>query len=289
MLVAALLGLCTGAKAQWGEPTWSDDFNTGGLDESKWDLELSQSGGGNGEMEMYVNSLQTAEVRLDKPNEDGIRNGILHIRPQLTEKIMEELHGSGEDWNVPRQEHWLSDPRQPISADVDYYYAESVGNRFVGRRLVLPFKHVRYQTNTTNVCFDNISSEATEPQCESMWASRYNAMDMGTQIWPSGVFQNARCAAFPGEVSGCFHHSGDWFTIDCDERDPARCPPEKTHYTMLQPTASAKLKTRMKLDARFGRLEVRAKLPRGDWLWPAIWMLPCVHPSIALSPFHLPH
>jgi beta-glucanase (GH16 family) len=24
----------------------------------------------------------------------------------------------------------------------------------------------------------------------------------------------------------------------------------------------------------YGRVEVRAKLPRGDWLWPAIWLLP---------------
>lgn len=25
---------------------------------------------------------------------------------------------------------------------------------------------------------------------------------------------------------------------------------------------------------KYGRLEVRAKLPRGDWLWPAVWLLP---------------
>lgn len=25
---------------------------------------------------------------------------------------------------------------------------------------------------------------------------------------------------------------------------------------------------------KFGRLEIRARLPRGDWLWPAIWLLP---------------
>lgn len=43
---------------------------------------------------------------------------------------------------------------------------------------------------------------------------------------------------------------------------------------MIQPVASAELITRTHLDMRFGRLEVRAKLPRGDWLWPAIWLLP---------------
>lgn len=24
----------------------------------------------------------------------------------------------------------------------------------------------------------------------------------------------------------------------------------------------------------YGRLEVVAKLPKGDWIWPAIWLLP---------------
>ena len=263
--------LATTARAQL--PTWVDDFNLGGLDESKWDLEISQSGGGNGEFEMYVNSLQTAEVVLGKPDSEGHRNGVLHIRPTLTEKIMDELHASGEAWNVPREEHWISDPKQPISGTADYYYAESAGGQFAGRRLVLPFKHARYTTNHTNPCNDNLTG-AMMPACENMWAHRYNAMDMATQVWPSGNFPTSRCSGFPGEFSSCFHHAGDWFTIDCNEQNPANCPANKVHYTMLQPIASAKLKTRMKLDARFGRVEVRAKLPRGDWLWPAIWMLP---------------
>ncbi|CAN0329180.1 unnamed protein product, partial [Laminaria digitata] len=25
---------------------------------------------------------------------------------------------------------------------------------------------------------------------------------------------------------------------------------------------------------RYGRIETKVKLPKGDWLWPAIWLLP---------------
>jgi len=37
---------------------------------------------------------------------------------------------------------------------------------------------------------------------------------------------------------------------------------------------SGKLTTVESFKIKYGRVEVKAKLPKGDWLWPAIWMLP---------------
>ncbi len=37
---------------------------------------------------------------------------------------------------------------------------------------------------------------------------------------------------------------------------------------------SARMRTRNKGDWKFGKIEVRAKLPKGQGIWPAIWMLP---------------
>ena len=42
----------------------------------------------------------------------------------------------------------------------------------------------------------------------------------------------------------------------------------------LPPVKSARISTKGHYSIQFGRVEVRAKLPCGDWLWPAIWMLP---------------
>ena len=42
----------------------------------------------------------------------------------------------------------------------------------------------------------------------------------------------------------------------------------------LNPIKSARLRTAESFFFRYGKVEVKAKLPRGDWLWPAIWMLP---------------
>ncbi|CAH1777181.1 unnamed protein product [Owenia fusiformis] len=41
---------------------------------------------------------------------------------------------------------------------------------------------------------------------------------------------------------------------------------------IVSPIMSGKIRT--KLSFRYGRIEVVSKMPRGDWIWPAIWMMP---------------
>ena len=41
-----------------------------------------------------------------------------------------------------------------------------------------------------------------------------------------------------------------------------------------RPFSSGRVRTKHRGDWRYGRIEVRAKLPAGQGLWPAIWMLP---------------
>ncbi|KAI0339324.1 concanavalin A-like lectin/glucanase [Trametopsis cervina] len=42
----------------------------------------------------------------------------------------------------------------------------------------------------------------------------------------------------------------------------------------IPPVKSARISTKGHYSIAYGKVEVKAKLPRGDWLWPAIWMLP---------------
>ncbi|KAG6117482.1 hypothetical protein E4U13_001043 [Claviceps humidiphila] len=44
--------------------------------------------------------------------------------------------------------------------------------------------------------------------------------------------------------------------------------------SMIPPIRSARLSTKGKKSIRYGQVEVVAKLPKGDWIWPAIWMMP---------------
>lgn len=44
--------------------------------------------------------------------------------------------------------------------------------------------------------------------------------------------------------------------------------------SIVPPTRSGRIITKNSVSIKYGRVEVVAKMPKGDWLWPAIWMLP---------------
>jgi len=48
----------------------------------------------------------------------------------------------------------------------------------------------------------------------------------------------------------------------------------QTSGEVISPIQSARLSTKLTTNITYGKVEVRAKIPRGDWIWPAIWMLP---------------
>lgn len=42
----------------------------------------------------------------------------------------------------------------------------------------------------------------------------------------------------------------------------------------LNPIISGKIQSRNQFAFKYGRVEYRLRLPAGDWLWPAVWMMP---------------
>ncbi|KAF2820257.1 concanavalin A-like lectin/glucanase [Ophiobolus disseminans] len=48
----------------------------------------------------------------------------------------------------------------------------------------------------------------------------------------------------------------------------------KTLGTIIPPVRSARLTTKGKKGIKYGRVEIVAKMAKGDWLWPALWMMP---------------
>jgi hypothetical protein len=93
----------------------------------------------------------------------------------------------------------------------------------------------------------------------------------GTSLW-----NNTNCI---NELGTGYAFAGTSNPITCSTlTDIADCVAvsNATTGTMLRPAQSARLMTNFSSNAvlRFGRVEIKAKMPTGDWLWPAIWMMP---------------
>ncbi|XP_077294227.1 beta-1,3-glucan-binding protein-like [Arctopsyche grandis] len=61
-------------------------------------------------------------------------------------------------------------------------------------------------------------------------------------------------------------------TLSCHGGAPA--DEAGTPTNIINPTKSARLRSVNSFRFKYGRVEISAKMPAGDWLWPAIWMLP---------------
>ncbi|CAH0546480.1 unnamed protein product [Brassicogethes aeneus] len=52
------------------------------------------------------------------------------------------------------------------------------------------------------------------------------------------------------------------------------CSRTGSPVNILNPIKSARIRTINSFAFTYGKVEVRAKIPAGDWLWPAIWLMP---------------
>ncbi|KAJ3097535.1 hypothetical protein HDU97_004760 [Phlyctochytrium planicorne] len=60
----------------------------------------------------------------------------------------------------------------------------------------------------------------------------------------------------------------------CTDNGDYGCQRSSDGNNIINPIQSALLRSVRSYSFRYGKVEVRAQLPKGDWIWPAIWMLP---------------
>ncbi|KAJ3330350.1 hypothetical protein HDU76_005896 [Blyttiomyces sp. JEL0837] len=47
-----------------------------------------------------------------------------------------------------------------------------------------------------------------------------------------------------------------------------------TNNTIIPPIKSGRINTKGKVKTKFGKGEIKVRMPTGNWIWPAVWMLP---------------
>jgi len=129
------------------------------------------------------------------------------------------------------------------------------------------------------------AASQTEPGWTLVWSDEFD----GTAIDPAKWTHAVDCWGGGNEERQCYTDRtenssvGNGMLAITARLEPSRGPAfpadqrtdaKKQKAEAKKPFSSAKLSTRGKGDWRYGRFEIRAKLPEGQGSWPAIWMLP---------------
>lgn len=76
------------------------------------------------------------------------------------------------------------------------------------------------------------------------------------------------------EIGDQVYSGGTYRLSGCTSNNASACNARSGNGRVIPPVQSARLTTRNTYNIQFGRVEIRARLPRGDWLKPQIQMLP---------------
>ncbi len=120
------------------------------------------------------------------------------------------------------------------------------------------------------------------PSKENMtltWSDEFDADVINTQYWGYDTADGCQLDTVNGTLCGWGNNELQYYTM---REENARVEDGKLIITAKKEIpfyqgrqyTSARMVTKNKVDFKYGRVDVRAKLPKGQGLWPAIWMLP---------------
>jgi beta-glucanase (GH16 family) len=75
-------------------------------------------------------------------------------------------------------------------------------------------------------------------------------------------------------TSGVLNVHGGSPSEQCTNAQFWGCERAGNPNNIINPMKSARVRTVNSFAFKYGTLEIRAKMPAGDWLWPALWLMP---------------
>ncbi|KAF8589550.1 glycoside hydrolase family 16 protein [Ramaria rubella] len=130
-----------------------------------------------------------------------------------------------------------------------------------------------------NLCLiledDFTSFSTTTPSSNSTTTPGTWTQEVSLSGFGNGEFEMTTTSPNNTFVFGGFVYNVTGCT-DVDNFEGTACGAvsNETTGTVINPVMSGRLTTRLSHSIRYGKVEIRAKAPKGDWLWPALWMLP---------------
>lgn len=116
------------------------------------------------------------------------------------------------------------------------------------------------------------TSQHTEPQSQEMnlvWADEFDGTELDLAKW--SIQTGDGCPA----LCGWGNNEHQWYTTENHKvADGMLTLTARREERNGKAYTSTRIRTLNKGDWRYGRFEMRARLPRGQGIWPAFWMLP---------------
>ncbi len=157
----------------------------------------------------------------------------------------------------------------------------SVGNNFVNYTLIGNPDAPRPDVSDHD---DIAIGTPTDPAIEGMtliWQDEFNGTQLDTSKWSyetgyyinddpnSWGWGNAELAHYTDSAQNTFLEDGKLNIRVLN--DPKSFPQDPSRYALY---SSGKINTKDHFSFQYGRVDIRAKLPTGNGIWPAFWMLP---------------
>ncbi|MFT7314761.1 MAG: beta-glucanase (GH16 family) [Paraglaciecola sp.] len=121
--------------------------------------------------------------------------------------------------------------------------------------------------SSTTTTFDVVDTSAPVSDWVMVWNDEFDGSSIDANNWTHEV----NCIGGGNNEEQCYTDSVDNSFVGEGTLKIVAKPAEEGAE---QPYTSARLNTRYKADFKYGRFEMRAKLPQGQGTWPAFWMLP---------------
>jgi hypothetical protein len=115
---------------------------------------------------------------------------------------------------------------------------------------------------------DGFYSEEDHPSMQLVWQDEFNTATLSSDYWTYELGNGCsvgNCGWGNNELENYTNNEANVKIVD--NRLVITALNTGGNYT------SARIKTQTKIKPRYGRIDVRARLPKGQGIWPAIWML----------------
>ncbi|XP_019621231.1 PREDICTED: beta-1,3-glucan-binding protein-like [Branchiostoma belcheri] len=230
------------------ELVFEDNFDT--LDLSKWQPEITAGGGGNEEFQLYLNH----------PENLYVRDGTLFLKPTLSAGRYGEKFLVDGVINLRENMLYLGCYHDGGSLDSRDLSGDRMTSADLTPRLCLDhcsaggYTYAGLQYGTECFCGDSFGQFGAAPESECTTPCAGDAGQVCGNGWKNSIYTSAGGRCTLENWNGCYM---------------AGSPSQH-----LPPVLSARITTARSFSFRYGKVEVQAKMPTGDWIWPAIWLLP---------------